>query len=64
MGQLTVAAENREQRALSAGRRMLVYGRVASFEERMSRIASITLAQFNDAAARLMPDSFSILTLK
>lgn len=64
MGQLTVAAENREQRALSAGRRMLVYGRVASFEERMSRIASITPAQFNDAAARLKPDFFSILTLK
>ncbi len=63
VGQLTVACENNEQRTLSAGRRMMYFGEVTSFERRRQDIADITFERFSDIASTLSPDNFSILTL-
>ncbi|MCM1441820.1 MAG: insulinase family protein, partial [Roseburia sp.] len=63
IGQLTVARENNEQRALSAGRRMMYFNEVASSERRRKDIADITYERFSEVASTLSPDNFSILTL-
>lgn len=64
LGQCVVAADNREQEALSMGRAMLHFRRVRDFAEIRDFILSLTPADIQEAAAMLTPDRLSSLTLK
>lgn len=62
VGQTIVAAENREQMALSTGRALLFNGHVAPQEEIVERIMSLTSENIRMAAESVMPEKCSILT--
>lgn len=62
VGQTIVAAENREQMALSTGRALLFNGHVAPQEEIVERIMSLTPENIRMAAEALVPEKCSILT--
>ena len=62
IGQTIVAAENREQMALSTGRALLFNGHVATRSEIIDRIMSLTPEHLRMAAEAIVPDRCSILT--
>lgn len=63
LGQLSVASEHSESRALSLGRCVTLYGKMPSMEHTAGAIRDITARQLADAAALLLPDRLSRLTL-
>ena len=52
-GQLTIAADNREQFALDMAKHFLHYGKERSLEELIAQIEAITAAQLQDVAQQL-----------
>lgn len=62
VGQTIVAAENREQMALSTGRALLFNGHVAPQEEIVERIMSLSAENLRMAAEAFAPERCSILT--
>ncbi|WP_290377414.1 M16 family metallopeptidase [Muribaculum intestinale] len=62
IGQTIVAAENREQMALSTGRALLFNGHVATRSEIIDRVMSLTPEHLRMAAEAIVPDRCSILT--
>ena len=63
VGQLTVASENKENRALGIGRSMLYRNHVATDRELVEAIESVTAAELRAAAERIAPQWMSALTL-
>ncbi len=63
VGQLTVASENKENRALGIGRSMLYRNHVATDRELVEAIESVTAAELRAAADRIVPQWMSALTL-
>lgn len=64
IGQLTVASDNHEAFALSAGKSFLYNGRHVTNQEVNTRINAVTAQQLMDAAASIHPTRASILTFK
>ena len=64
IGQLTVASDNHEAFALSAGKSFLYNGRHITNQEVNTRINAVTAQQLMDAAASIHPTRASILTFK
>ncbi len=62
LGQLTVASDNAAELAISTGRSLLNYGKVASPEEIIGCYNAITPADIQQAASLLNPDSLSSLS--
>lgn len=62
VGQTIVAAENREQMALSTGRALLFNGHVAPQEDIVERIMSLSAENLRMAAEAFAPERCSILT--
>lgn len=62
-GQLTVAQESRENRALSMGRAMLYRGGVTPADEVRRAIEAVTPAQLRSQARQLLDSGVSVLTL-
>ncbi len=54
-GQITIAADNREQYALDMGKHFLHYGRERSLEELLAQIDAVTAPQLQDVAQLLFP---------
>ena len=52
-GQLTIAADNREQYALDMAKHFLHYGKERSLDEMIAQIDAITAAQVQDVAQQL-----------
>lgn len=63
LGQVTLGQENREQRALSAGRAILHGLQPPSLERTAEKIASITPSQLQEAAQKLAQSPLRTLTL-
>lgn len=62
-GQMLVASENAEQVILSAGRSLLLTGRVKSLAEIQQSVAGISLDDIARTAAMLSPDRCSVLSI-
>ena len=61
---MTVASDNHEAFALSAGKSFLYNGRHITNQEVNTRINAVTAQQLMDAAASIHPTRASILTFK
>ncbi len=62
VGQLQVAAENMESRALALGKAMLYYGRVSTPADTERRILNVDSEQLRQVAELLTPDKASTLS--
>lgn len=62
-GQLIIASESRESRALAAGRSLLRFGRVSTLAERTAAVMAVTANDLSAAARALTPTLVSRLTL-
>lgn len=63
IGQMRVAADNRENTVLSLARQVLYRGRIIPREQTVERIRSLHPADIMDAAVMIAPDRLSTLTL-
>lgn len=63
MGQLSISQDNNEAQCLSAGKSLIVFGKLDNFESLRKRIDSITSAQIKDVANEILNwKRISILT--
>lgn len=63
LGQLTLAADNRESSVMSMARAVMYYGSVLGHDEITARISSITPRQLQAAASAILSGGLSSLTL-
>lgn len=54
MGQLSIAQDNAEAQCLSMGKSLLVYGKIATFEQMRAKIEAVTAAQLQEVAAQVL----------
>lgn len=63
LGQLSIAQDNTEAQCLSMGKSLIVYGKIATFEQMRAKIESITAAQLQEVASQILCwDRMSVLT--
>ncbi|MCM1028614.1 MAG: insulinase family protein [Pseudoflavonifractor sp.] len=62
-GQMIIASESRENRALAAGRALLRHGSMLTLKERTDLIMGVSLDNLRQAAAAIAPMHFSRLSL-
>ncbi len=63
LGQLSIAQDNAEAQCLSMGKSLIVYGKIATFEQMRSRIEAITTDRLQEVAAEILSwDRMSVLT--
>lgn len=55
LGQLSIAQDNTESQCLSMGKSLIVYGKIATFEQMRAKIEAVTAAQLQEVAAAVLP---------